>query len=105
MPNPTNPKKGTISPTGIVTRERISFLAGAAAGNVTLTGIRVNQDFIKSVTSVVLATGAGTDLTSEFNITADNTINNTGGTSSAGAQLVVVWYDADYGEKTNVMRN
>jgi hypothetical protein len=106
MANAANYRKGNPpQPTGIVTRERTAYLAGAAAGNVTLTGIKVNEDFLKSVTSVVLATGVGTDLTSEFNIIANDTIDNTGGTSSAGAQLIVVWYDADYGEKTAVMRN
>lgn len=43
--------------------------------------------------------GAGTavtdiaDLTSEFTISAANTINNTGGTASSGGKLLVLYLD------------
>lgn len=41
------------------------------------------------------------NLTSEFTITAANTINNTGGTATVGDLLLVSWYDEDLGETTN----
>lgn len=34
-----------------------------------------------------------TDITSEFTITADNTINNAGGTDTTGNKLLVFWTD------------
>lgn len=111
MPNPANPKKGPAGTTGIIPRVRLTLLAGGAAGNLTLTGIKVNEDYIVSVVAFGLTEGTPNtfsgiaDLTQEFNITADNTINNSGGTSSAAKLVLVHWYDADYGEKTSVVRN
>jgi hypothetical protein len=69
------------------------LVAGAAAGNVTVTGIATTDQ----LQEVLYFVGAGTavtditDLTSQFTITATNTINNTGGTSSSGAKLLVRW--------------
>lgn len=67
---------------------------GAAAGNITVTGISPDTDELVSVYKVHnIATDAGpptiTDLTSEFTITAANTINNTAGTASTGDCLVI----------------
>ena len=65
---------------------------GAAAGNVTATGVALTDKLI-AVHAVTVDTSGYTtavaDLTSEFSITAANTINNTGGTSTAN-QLVLV---------------
>lgn len=75
---------------------RTQFAAGAVAGNVTVNGIKVG-DTIRSVSVVGLTEGTPNtfsgiaDLTAEFKVTADNTINNTGGTSTAGKLVVVVW--------------
>lgn len=68
----------------------ISFLcvAGAAAGDVTVAGIK-SYDVLKSVLRI--DNGNEADLTSEFSISATNTINNTGGTASNGGTLLVVW--------------
>ena len=63
---------------------------GAAAGNVTATGIAV-LDTLVSV--VMFAAGVPSDLTSEFTITAANVINNTSGTSTNGNKLVVLYFD------------
>ena len=180
-----------VSPTGIRTKERLTWLAGAAAGNVTLTGITTDDQILevhhipaptttgsvaiehtvtagedtansaaidtglgatlgayvvqvrtaagvnhpltdaavsKAAGVVTIADGAATfvltatdivtilaspaatasvqgtaaDLSSEFTITAANTINNTGGTASTNGLLLVKWYDTDYGDIAEV---
>ena len=40
------------------------------------------------------------DLSSEFSITAADTINNTGGTATTGDLLLVFWYDDDWHDDT-----
>ncbi len=71
--------------------QKHAVVAGAAAGNFTVNGINTTD----SLDSVLYYVGAGTsvtdvqDLTSQFSITAANTINNTGGTASTGGKLVV----------------
>lgn len=64
---------------------------GAAAGNVTVTGVKTTDKLI-AVHSIAFTAGvpsAVADLTSEFTISAENTLNNTGGTSSADMILLV----------------
>lgn len=68
---------------------RQTVVAGAAAGDVTVTGIKTT-DKLKAVIDLT----APADLTSEFTISAANTINNTGGTSSAGSGPLLVTYIA-----------
>ena len=74
-----------------------AFVAGAAAGDLTVTGVKVGMR-LASVIGFGLTEGtpntfsAPVDLTSEFTITDDDTINNTGGTSSADLLLLVQWY-------------
>ena len=85
---------GDIAVTGILKGDKIigvnapavlvqTTVAGAAAGDVTVTGI-ATTDKIVSVIDI-----AGADLTAEFTVTATDTINNTGGTSSAASVLLV----------------
>lgn len=62
-------------------------VAGAAAGNLTVTGIKVG-DKILCVQPVSVASA---ELTGEFTVTAADTINNTGGTSSATQTVLVMW--------------
>jgi adhesin HecA-like repeat protein len=74
-------------------------VAGAAAGNLTVTGIKVG-DVLKSVVGFILVEGAPNtltilDLTSEFTITAADTINNTGGTASTAGMLFVTYISQD----------
>ena len=72
-----------------------AVIAGGAAGNLTVTGIATTDELI-SVTQFVGAGVAVTDvsdLTSEFTITAANTINNTGGTNTTGNKLLVLYRD------------
>lgn len=67
------------------------FAVGGAAGDLTATGVKVG-DKILLVQALTLSAGAPSavaDLTSEFAITAANTVNNTGGTSTAGAFVAV----------------
>ena len=74
---------------------RQTVVAGGAAGNFTVTGITTSDVLV----SVLYFAGAGTDvtdlsnLTSEFTITATNTINNAGGTASTGGKLIVTYQD------------
>jgi hypothetical protein len=93
-----------IEPSGIISKVRQYLIAGGAAGNHTLTGIDLERDRLVSVWYFNLAEGAPNtitgvaDLTSEFSITADDTINNTGGTATTGGLLIVQYYDDDWGE-------
>ena len=72
---------------------QIAIVAGAAAGNVTVTGLPATANLV----GVVQFPGAGTavtdtvNLTSQFTVTAAATINNTGGTDTAGSKLLVIW--------------
>jgi hypothetical protein len=66
---------------------RKAHVAGAAAGNMTVTGIALGDKLI----SVVRIDAAGANLVGEFTVTAADTINNTGGTSTAGQTVLVEW--------------
>lgn len=74
---------------------KTAVIAGGSAGNRTVTGIQTTDELL----CVLHFPGAGTavtdleDLTSEFTITAANTINNTGGTASTGGKLLVQYLD------------
>jgi hypothetical protein len=66
-----------------------TVVSGAAAGNVTVTGV-TSSDRLVSVVNVT----DGTDLTAEFSITGANTINNTGGTATTSKKLLVQYVKA-----------
>jgi hypothetical protein len=66
---------------------RSRTVAGAVAGNITVTGIKKGDRVVLVQPVNVAAAGIGR----EFTATADDTINNTGGTSSATQTLLVVW--------------
>lgn len=74
---------------------KTAVIAGGAAGPLTVTGIAALDQLV----SVVRFIGAGTDvtdvsdLTSEFSISAANTITNVGGTATTGDKLLVVYRD------------
>lgn len=80
---------------GAIPRDAVTqaVVAGAAAGNITVTGIKARDTLV----SVLRAVGGGTDvtdvtnLTAEFSITAADTINNTGGTATTGSKLIVTY--------------
>lgn len=62
-------------------------VAGAAAGNLTVTGIKKGDRLI-AVQPVGVASA---NLVGQFTVTADDTINNTGGTSTAAQFVLVMW--------------
>ena len=66
------------------------IVAGDSAGDITVTGI-TTADTLLSVQSVDDSDQTVADLTSEFSITATDTINNTGGTDTSGTHLVVTY--------------
>ncbi len=70
-----------------------ALIAGGAAGNFTVTGIKTTDTLNMVLQFVGAATTVTTvaDLTSEFTISALNTINNTSGTPSTGDKLLVLW--------------
>lgn len=61
---------------------------GAVAGDLVVTGIAVGDQII----SVQSLTADKANIASEFTITAADTINNAGGTSTAAATVLVTWY-------------
>lgn len=71
--------------------------AGDAAGAVAVTGILATSTLLSVWQVTNIATDAGppitTDLTAEFTVTADDEIDNTGGTDTTGDVLVVTWVD------------
>lgn len=79
---------------GAIPRDAVkqTIIAGGAAGNHTVTGIKT-RDTLVSVLHLDMtdASETGDDLTSEFTISAADTINNTGGTDSSGGFLVVAY--------------
>jgi hypothetical protein len=72
-----------------------AVVAGGSAGNITVTGIAT----VDRLVSVIRFVGGGTDvtdvtnLTSEFSITAADTISNSGGTATTGSKLLVTYLD------------
>lgn len=66
---------------------RTRTVAGAVAGNLTVTGIKKGDKLM----NVQPVSAASADLVGEFTVTADNTINNTGGTSTAAQTVLVIW--------------
>lgn len=68
-------------------------ISGGAAGDHTVTGIKTTDKLI-SVIHWTPTTLVPADLTSEFTISAANTINNTGGTDTSGDFLLVYYSQA-----------
>lgn len=78
-------------PTGFL---NVDLINGGTAGNLTLTGVAVGDELAfvgQFVTAASIATFS--EITSEFTITAPNTINNGGGTNTSSNQLMVIWID------------
>jgi len=73
---------------------KATLIDGGAAGDHTVTGIKTDDTLVAVL--FIDATDASetySDLTSEFSITGDNTINNAGGTDTSGGGLVVIYED------------
>lgn len=69
---------------------RAALIAGGAAGNHTVTGIATADNLVMVLHNTA---GALADLTSEFTISATNTINNAAGTDTSSDQLLVIYQD------------
>lgn len=82
---------------GAIARDafRQTIIAGGSAGNHTVSGIAAGDTLVSVLhLDMTDASEAGADLTSEFSITAANTINNTGETDTTGGFLVVTYLAA-----------
>jgi len=87
--------------THIVPPIKMFMVAGGSAGSHTITGI-TTADKLLGVTSILptaaqLSTCVLTsdDITTECTISAADTIDNTGGTDTTGALLLVLYADYD----------
>lgn len=80
---------------------RRGSVAGAAAGNVTCTGIAVG-DVLFQVLGVcggaIGTTTAVADLTSQFAVCGANTIGNAAGTATVNGELLIAYYRASDAE-------
>lgn len=76
---------------GIVPDLHTATVAGAAAGNLTVTGIDPNRSVLLAVQDV---SAADENLAEEFTVSAADTINNTGGTNTTGMVLLVIWVNS-----------
>jgi hypothetical protein len=86
---------------------KTAIVNGGVAGDITLTGIAL-ADTLESVFAAAFTINSATpadddpidltssvgDVTSEFSITAADTINNTGGTSTANNILFVQYWES-----------
>lgn len=72
---------------------RIAVVQGGSAGDITVTGITA-KDTLQSVFSVDSDATPPTvsDVSDEFSIASDNTINNTGGTDTSGTVLIILYF-------------
>lgn len=80
----TNEGKITRFPGGV--GQFTILAAGAAAGDVTVAGVKATDELLFVQSASFDGDGdivAVADLTAEFTISADDTLNNTGGTSTA----------------------
>jgi len=81
---------------------RITPVKGGSAGDFTVAGI-ATVDKILGISQIEFETTASAnveistvaDLTTEFTISGAATINNTSGTDTTGALLLVMWADYD----------
>lgn len=75
---------------GAIGRDAVTqvSIAGGAAGDHTVTGIKP-RDTLVSVLQIEDTDVS--DLTSEFSISADDTINNADGTATTGDALIVTY--------------
>lgn len=82
--------KVTYFPNGV--NQGTIILIGGAAGDHTATGIKAGDQIVK-IEAVEFAAGVPSDihgLTDEFTVSADDTLNNTGGTDTTDMLIVAV---------------
>lgn len=89
------PAKPQLPVIRVIPYIKTMLCAGAVAGDVVCAGIKKDDQLISVVAFTFPAAGAVptgmVDLTSEFTATAADTINNTGGTSTANKGVLVTW--------------
>jgi hypothetical protein len=89
----TNATAIALVNTKLLTLGKSAVVAGGTAGDFTVTGIAVGDQIV----AVIRFIGAGvavtdlSNLTAQFTITGNNTINNTGGTNTTGDKLLVLY--------------
>lgn len=73
---------------GAIARDalRQTIIDGGAAGPLTVTGIKTSDQLV-----AVLDVTNTADLTDEFTVSAADTIDNTDGTATTGASLIVTY--------------
>ena len=79
---------------GAIPRDAVkqTIIAGGAAGDHTVTGIKARDTLVSVLhADFTDASETGDDITSEFTISAADTINNAAGTDSSGGFLVVCY--------------
>lgn len=77
--------------TGMV---KATIIAGGAAGDHTVSGIRATDALVAVLfVDFTDASETGSDITGEFTISGDDTINNGGGTDTTGGFLIVIYED------------
>jgi len=66
------------------------FGLGGAAGNITVPGVLASDKLLfVAALSISTTPTSVADLTNQFRVTANNTVNNTGGSSTAGSFVAV----------------
>jgi len=87
--------------THIVPPVKSFLVTGGTAGNHTVTGITTADKILSVLSTHIDATSLSTvaftvaDLTSEFTIDSDDTVDNDSGTDTTGALLLVAYADYD----------
>lgn len=95
---PHGSKLGTIQPDSVTKAHLVGgflkekLISGGAAGDHTVTGIAPGDELV-AVWEQDGTSGLLTDLTSEFSISAADTINNDGGTATTSDTLIVKYLD------------
>jgi len=92
----------TLFPNGV--GQKLAVGVGTTAGDITVTGDIKAEDTIVQVLKLTMTSAvvgepsvlsSAEDLTGEFTVADDDTINNTGGTDTTGATLVVIYAQAE----------
>jgi len=83
----------------ILTSLRFAKIVGGVAGNHTLTGLKLNDRLLSVLQFEKTAANITdlVDLTAEFTITADDTINNAAGTDTSTDALLIIYVETGAG--------
>ncbi len=68
---------------------KVAVIDGDAAGDHTVTGVKVRDQLVAVIRHI--DGGAISNLTSEFSISAADTLNNASGTATTGDQLLILY--------------